>query len=127
MTGEVNQEKQPWTVNGRKLVILLFVWSFVLAGSIAGYTFVYAPRLKAAGDLANAETAVFAVEGMHCAGCAEAIVQELEQTEGVVSAEASFETGEATVKYVPSRITRLAMREAIGKLGYTATTKEFHK
>ena len=129
MTNEVEQNKPSgrWTVSGRKLVIGLLVWSVILAGSIAGYAYVFAPQLKAAGDLASAEIAVFSIEGMHCAGCAESIETELAKTEGVVSVDADFETKEAVVRYVPRTTTRLRLREVVGELGFTATTKEFRK
>jgi copper chaperone len=119
--------RSKWTVNGRKVVVVLLAWSLVIAVGIAAYAYAFGPQLKAAGDLASAEIAVFAVEGMHCSGCADSITQELSKAEGVVSVETSFESGEAVVKYVPRTTTRLQLRQRIGSLGYSATTKEFRK
>ncbi len=116
-----------WTVSGRKLVVMLVVWSFVLAGSIATYAVVFGPQLKAAGEQASAETVIFTIDGMHCTGCSETITGALKKEIGVVSAEVSFEKREAVVRYVASKTTRQRLREIIGGQGYTATTKEFFK
>lgn len=126
MSAEPRSSKK-WTVDGRKLVIALVLWSAVLAASIAGYAMAYGPQLKAAGEAASAETAVFAVEGMHCAGCASSISEALRTETGVVSAEVSFDSGEAVVRYVPSKTTRQRLRELIGGQGFTATAKESSK
>ena len=127
MPTEVDPKSGKWVVNGRKLVITLVVWSFILAGSIAGYAYLYGPQLKAAGEQASAETAVFSIEGMHCTGCQDTIANALKQEIGVVSADVSFENKEAVVRYVPSKTTRLRIREIIGGQGYTAVTKETRK
>ena len=116
-----------WNVSGRKLVIVLMVWCAILAGSIASYAYVYGPQLKASGEAASAERAVFAVEGMHCTGCAEGITEALKQETGVVSSEVSFEKKEAVVRYVASKTTRQRIRDIISGQGFTAITVESKK
>jgi len=65
--------------------------------------------------------ATFTVEGMHCDGCAEAIVDELKETPGVRSATCSFETKTCEVELQPSTSPETAAG-AIRKLGYTVST-----
>jgi copper chaperone CopZ len=62
----------------------------------------------------------FQVEGMHCNGCAEAIVAELKETPGVRSATCSFETKRCDVELMPTATADTASG-AIRKLGYTVT------
>jgi len=59
----------------------------------------------------------FQVEGMHCGGCAEAIVAELKETPGVRGAQCSFETKVAEVELLPTTDPEHAAA-AIRKLGY---------
>lgn len=62
----------------------------------------------------------FRVEGMHCGGCAEAIVAELGETPGVRGAQCSFETKVAEVELMPTTDPERAAA-AIRKLGYTVS------
>ncbi len=62
----------------------------------------------------------FRVEGMHCGGCAEAIVAELNETPGVRSATCSFETKRCDVELLPTAKADAAAA-AIRKLGYKVT------
>jgi copper chaperone CopZ len=47
------------------------------------------------------------VEGMTCAACSAAVTHELKKLDGVLSAEADYKTGKATVKYDSARVTDL--------------------
>ena len=65
-------------------------------------------------------TVRFQVEGMHCGGCAEAIVAELRETPGVRGAQCSFDTKVAEVELLPTTNPDDAAA-AIRKLGYTVS------
>jgi copper chaperone CopZ len=67
------------------------------------------------------ETVRFAVEGMSCEGCARGIVASLKYLEGVQSAQASPDPGEAWVTYDPACVTVDALRHEIEELGYKVT------
>ena len=69
---------------------------------------------------ARAETVAYAVEGMHCGGCAEAIVAELRETPGVRGAQCSFDTKVAEVELLPTANPDDAAA-AIRKLGYNVS------
>jgi copper chaperone CopZ len=62
--------------------------------------------------------ATFKVEGMHCTGCAATIQALLQWNEGVLSASASFDEGEARVLYDPAVISQDDLARAIEKAGY---------
>jgi copper chaperone CopZ len=67
---------------------------------------------------------VITIEGMHCGGCASGIKAMLKRTEGVVSADVSYERKEAVVEYDPGRTTREKIVEAIANMGYKASIRE---
>lgn len=67
-----------------------------------------------------------AVKGMTCAGCATSLETALKEVTGVQSATASYEKGEASLEYDPSRMRtdRLVevVVEAVKKAGFTVET-----
>ena len=69
------------------------------------------------------ERVVVAIEGMHCGGCASGIKAMLKRTPGVVSAEVSYEAGEANVEYDSANTSREKIVEAITNMGYKASVK----
>ena len=69
------------------------------------------------------ERVVVAIEGMHCGGCASGIKAMLKRTPGVISAEVSYEAGEANVEYDSAHTSREKIIEAITNMGYKATVK----
>lgn len=63
------------------------------------------------------------VEGMHCGGCAQSIKRLLERQPGVLSAEVSFETGEARVQIDPQRIGPDRLTGVLAPAGYQASVQ----
>lgn len=59
----------------------------------------------------------YAVDGMHCEGCAEAITAELKEIKGVDSVECTFDSHRAVVQ-VASAALAPQVEKAITKLGY---------
>lgn len=72
-------------------------------------------RAAAGGEPLSSEVqrATLTIEGMVCQGCAEAAKQTLEKVAGVVSAEADFQSGTATVSFDPSKTNVDALAAAI--------------
>lgn len=65
-------------------------------------------------------TAVLAVTGMHCGGCAAKVKSALLALDGVSSAEVSNIKGSAVVSYDPQSTSVGALIEAIKAAGYSA-------
>jgi len=89
------------------------------------------------GEMASAETtafaaskaeaeavAVFAVEGMTCAGCAAGMKATLEREEGVASAEVDYEKASARIRFDPAKTSVQKLIAAIGEMGYTVKLTE---
>jgi copper chaperone CopZ len=65
---------------------------------------------------AAAETVAYAVEGMHCNGCADAIVAEVSEVRGVRSVRCTFESKVAVIEFdAPARP---EAERAMTKMGY---------
>jgi len=60
---------------------------------------------------------------MSCTSCARGIEAMLKRTEGVVSADVSYDRREARVEYDPERTTPEKLVEAITNMGYSAKVK----
>lgn len=69
-------------------------------------------------------TAIFAVEGMTCEGCASGMKATLEREEGVASTEVDYEKARARIRFNPAKTSVERLIEAIGKMGYTAKLTE---
>jgi len=63
-------------------------------------------QLAEKGSRANSDIAIAAItiDGMACKeGCADAILKNIENLEGIQSAEVSFDKGEAVVEFIPAK------------------------
>ncbi len=96
----------------RNTPVLVSVAAVVLAVSVT----------VLAGPTPQAVRTTFAVKGMHCTGCSDAIKATLERMDGVSQASADYEKGEAVTVHDPDKPTEAAMKEAIEELGYTVTS-----
>lgn len=67
--------------------------------------------------------AYYSIEGMHCDGCAEAIVAEVMEVPGVQSIECSYATQTADVT-MSGEAQRAEVERAITKLGYKIQPRE---
>lgn len=69
------------------------------------------------------ETITFDIEGMTCNGC-EAIVENAASgVDGVLEAEASYDTGKATIKFDKNKTNRKKIIAAVNKTGFTVNIK----
>lgn len=95
----------------------------VIAGASALIVRAQRTTDAAATAAVKTERVVVAIEGMHCGGCASGIKAMLKRTPGVVSAEVSYEAGEANVEYDSANTSREKIVEAISNMGYKASVK----
>lgn len=123
-------EQQRLKVTARGITLhMIIVGVAVLVIAVAGAFELFARTQRMAPSQASAaaapenERVVFAVEGMHCGGCASGIQSMLRRTEGVISADVSYERREAVVVFDPARTSREKIMEAITNLGYKASVK----
>lgn len=61
---------------------------------------------------------IFKVKGMHCPSCEMLVVDSLQESVGVVNAEASHKAGTVSVEFDESKIADDDLRNVIRKEGY---------
>ncbi|HNP16840.1 MAG TPA: cation transporter [Fulvivirga sp.] len=59
------------------------------------------------------------IKGMTCSGCEEHVKHEVNNLEGISEVNASFEKGNAVIKYNTDKVSEAQIEEAINKTGYT--------
>src|SRR5699024_2323482 len=65
------------------------------------------------------QTITLDIEGMTCTGCEATVENAASGVDGVLEADASYDTGKATIKFDQSKTTREAITAAINKTGFT--------
>lgn len=65
----------------------------------------------------------FDVGGMHCGACAAGISMLLSTTDGIKSANISWEAKSGEVEFDDSKITVEGIQKAVSEIGYSATPK----
>ncbi|MEK7150854.1 MAG: heavy metal-associated domain-containing protein [Patescibacteria group bacterium] len=65
----------------------------------------------------------FSVGGMHCGACAAGINMLLGSTDGIKSANISWEEKSGSIEYDEEKITVEKIQEAVKEIGYSATPK----
>lgn len=66
----------------------------------------------------------FNIRGMTCDGCASHIEQVLKQEDGVLEVTASYDKGEAIIKYDPSKVDVEKLSKSIDETGYKVVDKK---
>jgi Cu+-exporting ATPase len=77
-----------------------------------------AARTQGVRETGSGSTVLLAVEGMHCASCAQTVERALKKTPGVKRAVVSLPAETATVMYDPVLVDLSALGKAIEKSGY---------
>lgn len=89
-----------------------------------GFTVVSPVSAQSTGvQLADVQSATFAVENMTCALCPVTVKKAMEQVNGVQSVEIDFASKTATVAFDPSVTTIEAIGAASANAGYPASVK----
>jgi Cu2+-exporting ATPase len=70
----------------------------------------------------SGETAVFAIDGLHCSSCVLNIDGALEDLRGVRSSRTSYAKARTQVQYDPAAVSVEELRKTIESLGYQART-----
>ncbi|WP_283635472.1 mercuric transport protein MerTP [Aquaticitalea lipolytica] len=72
----------------------------------------------------NIQTLNFDVKGMTCASCEEHVKHAVNELDGIVNVEASFETGNAEVKFDDTKTSKDEIVKAIDATGYKVVNKK---
>jgi len=69
------------------------------------------------------QTITLNIEGMTCTGCETTVKNAASSVDGVLEAEASYDTGQAIIKYDQSKTTRKDIEAVINATGFTVSKK----
>ena len=72
----------------------------------------------------NISEVTLKVDGMTCGSCNIAVNLALKRVDGVIDAEADYETGKAIVKFEKDQVSHQQLVDAVNKLGYKASLTE---
>ncbi|MFQ5524108.1 MAG: heavy-metal-associated domain-containing protein [Acidimicrobiia bacterium] len=68
--------------------------------------------------MATAIETTMQIEGFHCSGCANNLSRNLNSLEGVIKAEADFDSAKVEVRYDPDQITEDDLKHQIRATGF---------
>ncbi len=75
-------------------------------------------------DKADIQTVEFTISGMTCNACAEHVKHQVNQLDGIVEANASYEDGNSIVEFDRSKTTIPEIEKAINSTGYRVTDQK---
>ena len=75
-------------------------------------------------DKADIQTVEFSISGMTCNGCAEHVKHEVNKLDGIVEVNASYENGNAIVKFDQTKTNAKEIEKAINSTGYKVTEQK---
>lgn len=75
-------------------------------------------------DKADIKTNEFKINGMTCASCAEHVNHEVNKLNGIVNSKASYENGNAIIKFDITKTNETEIEKAINATGYKVTDKK---
>jgi copper chaperone CopZ len=90
--------------------------AFVVAAIVL--TFSTLTSVSAQNGPGQAKTVSIPIEGMSCVACAARVKRALKGINGVQQVEVSLELREATVQFLPDKVTPQRLEAAINELGY---------
>lgn len=70
--------------------------------------------------VSKGKTISFKIDGMHCTSCSMNIDGELEDLDGVISAQTSYAHQRSKIQFDPDRVSTQQLKERITELGYIA-------
>ena len=73
---------------------------------------------------ADIKTTEFSIKGMTCASCEKHVNHEVNKLHGIIKSKASFENGNAVIKYDKTKTNVTEIENAIKSTGYKVTNKK---
>jgi copper chaperone CopZ len=68
--------------------------------------------------MATATEKTMGIKGFHCSGCANNLSKSLASLEGVIKAQADFDSAQVKVRFDPERVTEEDVRDQIRATGF---------
>lgn len=119
------KEKTPFMQTKTFLGIVTVLAAFLLAFPYYAHLFYPSsnPSTSQTVQNQNLKTVTFKIKGMTCNGCAAHISNDVSKLEGVFSVDASYEQGNAIVKFDPTKVNTTKIEQTINETGYQVVSK----
>ena len=120
---EVDAKPKWYQTKGFLIGITLFA---AISISFPYYAHIFYPNNKKEIVIINQsdiQTVNFNVQGMTCAGCEESIKHAVNELEGIVNVNASYEKASAEVEFDNTKTTKEQIEKAINSTGYKVINK----
>ncbi len=117
------EDEKPKFIQSKTLLGIVTVFSALML-AFPLYADVFYPKQSkevVIFDKWDIETFEFNISGMTCNGCAEHVNHEVNQLDGIVEVNASYESANAIVKFDQSKTSKGDIEEAINSTGYEVT------
>ena len=121
---EVDAKPKWFQTKGFLIGITLFA---AISISFPYYSHIFYPDNKkevVIVNQSNIQTVNFEVEGMTCASCEQHVTHAVNNLEGIINVNASYEKANAKVEFDNSKTTKEDIEKAINSTGYKVTYKE---
>ncbi len=113
-------------IQSKTFLSIITVFAVILL-SFPGYSYIFYPdsnKSSAAATAFGIHQLNLDIKGMTCTGCEEHVKYAVNQLEGVLQTEASFETGTASISYDQSVVSKEEVIAAVNETGYQVTRDE---
>lgn len=108
-------------VQSKTFLCILTVFAFLMI-FLPSYANIFYKKPKAVNNISNSifntQKINFTIEGMSCAGCEQAINNELLKIRGVINYKTSYENKNSIVTFDPSIVKINSIKDGIDKTGY---------
>jgi mercuric ion transport protein len=123
---ECEPDENPTFIQSKKFLGIVTVFSVVML-AFPYYSGVFYPKTDKQiiiVDKLDISTTEFKISGMTCASCEEHVNHEVNKLSGIVNSKASYEDGNAIIKFDKTKTNENEIEKAINSTGYTVTAKK---
>lgn len=124
---ECEKDEKPRFIQSKKFLAIVTASAIVML-AFPYYSGIFFPKTDKQvmiGNKSDIYTTEFKISGMTCASCEEIVNHEVNKLSGIVNSEASYENGNAIIKFDQTKTNKNEIEEAIKLTGYKVTaTKE---
>lgn len=119
------EDEKPKFIQSKTFLGMVTIFAVIML-AFPYYSKIFYPDNKKEVVIVNAsniQTVNFDVKGMTCEACEEHVKHAVNELDGIVNSEASFETAKAKVKFDTSKTSKVEIEKAINATGYKVINK----
>jgi copper chaperone CopZ len=120
---ECETDKKPKFIQSKKFLAIVTVFAFIMLAFpyYSGFLHPNTEKQVIIVDKSDIKTTEFKISGMTCAGCEEHVNHQVNKLYGILKSKASYENGNAIVKFDKTKTNETEIEKAINSTGYKVT------